>query len=114
MKRLFGGIDLTWKKLIVCAVIAGVYTGIAAMLPFTRDTSFRDISISFERWVLFGVLIIMNSRSNIDSALKCFVFFHKDIPTDPAGAGSVPYKKEITGVLFALRALTGRCFFGIV
>lgn len=75
MKKLFGGIKLTWLKLIIFAVIAGVYTGIMAFIPAAKDTSFADISISFECWILFGILIIINSRSAIDSALKCFVFF---------------------------------------
>ena len=75
MKKLFGQIELTWKKLIIFALIAGVYTGIMAMLPMAKDTSFADISISFEWWVLFGIIIIMNSKSPLDSALKCFVFF---------------------------------------
>ena len=75
MKKLFGGIDLTWKKLIIFAVITGIYTGIMAALPATKDTSFADISISFEWWVLFGIIIIVNSRTPVDSALKCFVFF---------------------------------------
>ena len=75
MKKLFGEINLTWKKVIIAAIILGVYTGIVAMLPITTDTSFRDIAISFEWWILFGVIIITNSRSAKDSALKCFVFF---------------------------------------
>ena len=75
MKKLFGGIDLTWKKLIIFAVIAGLYTGLMAFLPFAKDTSFADISITFEWWVLFGIIIIVNSKSPLDSALKCFVFF---------------------------------------
>ena len=75
MKKLFGQIELSWKKLIVFAVIAGIYTGVMAALPFTKDTSFADISISFEWWVLFGILIIVNSKTPLDSALKCFVFF---------------------------------------
>ena len=75
IKKLFGGIDLSWKKLIIFAIVAGVYTAIVAMLPIARDTSFADISISFEVWILFGVIIIMNSKSAKDSALKCFVFF---------------------------------------
>ena len=75
MKKLFGGIDLSWKKLIIFAIIAGVYTGVMAMLPIAKDTSFADITISFEVWILFGIFIIMNSNSAIDSALKCFVFF---------------------------------------
>lgn len=75
MKKLFGGIDLTWKKLILFALIAGLYTGVMALLPITNNTSFEDISISFEVWILFGIFIIMNSKSAKDSALKCFVFF---------------------------------------
>ncbi len=75
MRKLFGGINLTWPKLIIFAVIAGLYTGLMAYLPQTQDTSFADITISFEVWVFFGTIIIMNSKSNLDSALKCFVFF---------------------------------------
>ena len=75
VKKLFGGIDLSFKKLIIFAIIAGVYTGVMAMIPIAKDTSFADITISFEVWILFGILIIMNSKSANDSALKCFVFF---------------------------------------
>lgn len=75
LKKLFGGIDLTWKKVITFAVLAGVYTAIMAMIPAAKDTSFADITITFEVWILFGIIIIMNSKSPTDSALKCFVFF---------------------------------------
>lgn len=75
LEKLFGGLNLTWTKLIIFAVIAGVYTGLINQVPFLFDTSFRDLAIFFDRWVLFGILIIMNSKSNLDSALKCFVFF---------------------------------------
>ena len=75
MKKLFGGIDLTWKKLIIFAIVAGVYTAIMAMLPIAKDTSFSDLCVTFEVWILFGIFIIMNSKSPKDSALKCFVFF---------------------------------------
>ena len=75
LRKLFGGLNLTWPRLIVFAVIAGVYTGLMALLPAAKDTSFADISISFEWWILFGILIIMNSKTPLDAALKCFVFF---------------------------------------
>lgn len=75
VKKLFGGLNLTWPKLILFAVLAGVYTGLINQVPFLYDTSFRDIAITFDRWILFGILIIMNSKSNLDSGLKCFVFF---------------------------------------
>lgn len=75
LKRLFGGIDLNWKNLILFALTAGLYTGIMVLLPFTRNTSFRDIAVSLECWILFGIIIIANSKSPIDSALKCLTFF---------------------------------------
>ena len=75
IKKLFGGITLTWKKVILFAIVAGIYTAVMALLPAAKDTSFADITISFEVWILFGIIIIMNSESSKDSALKCFVFF---------------------------------------
>ena len=75
MKKLFGGIDLTWKKLIIFSIISGVFTALMAIIPQLRYTSFISITTTFEVWVLFGIIIIMNSKSNKDAALKCFVFF---------------------------------------
>ena len=75
MKKIFGGINLTWKKLILFAIIAGIYTAIMAMMPIVHDTSFSDLTVTFEVWIFFGIFIIMNSKSAKDSALKCFVFF---------------------------------------
>ena len=75
MKKMFGGINLTWKKLIIMAIIVGIYTGIMAMLPIVKDTSFSDLTVTFEVWIFFGIFIIMNSKSAKDSALKCFIFF---------------------------------------
>ena len=75
IRKLFGGLNLTWPKLIIAAVIAGVFTAVMALIPALHYTSFNAITVSFEVWILFGILIIMNSKSNLDSALKCFVFF---------------------------------------
>ena len=75
MKKLFGGINLTWKKLILFSIISGVYTALVAILPICRYTSFETIAVTFEVWILFGIVIIMNSKSNKDAALKCFIFF---------------------------------------
>ena len=46
-----------------------------AIIPQLLYTSFIAITVTFEVWILFGLIIIMNSKSNLDSALKCFVFF---------------------------------------
>ncbi len=99
MKKLFGGINMTWKKVILFAILCGVYTGVMALIPATKDTSFRDISISFEWWILFAILIIVNSKTPLDSALKVFVFFLisqplvylVQVPFSPDGFGLFRY-----------------------
>ena len=75
MKKIFGGINLTWKMLIISAVIIGVLVGLLNSVPFLFDTSITDIATYFDFWVFCGIFIIMNSKSNKDSALKCFIFF---------------------------------------
>ena len=75
IKKLFGGINITWPKLIISAVIAGALTAVIAMIPQLHYTSLHSITTTFEVWILFGIIIIMNSKSNLDAALKCFVFF---------------------------------------
>ena len=73
MKKIFGGINLTWPKVIIMAITIGIYTAIMAMLSIAKDTSFSDLTVTFEVWIFFGIFIIMNSKSAKDSALKCFI-----------------------------------------
>ncbi len=75
IKKAIEDFDLSWKRLIIFAVLAAVYTAIMAILKITNNTSFKDITVTFEVWILFGIFIIMKSKSAKDSALKCFVFF---------------------------------------
>ena len=75
IKKLFGGINLSWKKLIIFAITIAAYTATMAIIPITKDTSFSDIAATLEWWILFGIIIICNSKSPKDSALKCFIFF---------------------------------------
>lgn len=75
LKKIFGGIDLTWKKVIISAVVIGASVGLLNSVPFLSDTTITDIATYFDFWILCGIFIIMNSKSNKDSALKCFIFF---------------------------------------
>ena len=75
IKKIFGEINITWLKLIISAIMVGIYTALMALIPTLKYTSFHDITVTFEVWILFGIIIIMNSKSAVDSALKCFVFF---------------------------------------
>ena len=101
IKKVFGGIRLSWKRIIIIAMIAGFYAASMAIFPITKDTSFRDITVTFEVWILFGILIIMNSKSNKEAAFKCFVFFLISqpliyliqIPFSPVGVQILGYYK---------------------
>ena len=75
MKRIFGDLKMSWPIVLVFAVVAGLITGILGSIPATEGTSFRDIAISHEWWVIFAFAIASNSQKNWESALKIFVFF---------------------------------------
>ena len=75
MKKIFGGINLSWKKVIIIAVILGVSVGLLNSIPALKDTTITDVATYFDFWIFCGIFIIMNAKSNKDSALKCFIFF---------------------------------------
>ena len=75
MKKLFGGVNLTWKRIIIGAIVIGVLVGLLNSIPFLYDTTITDIATYFDFWIFCGIFIIMNSKSNKDAALKCFIFF---------------------------------------
>jgi hypothetical protein len=75
MKKLFGNIKMTWPRVILFAVITGIYTGLVLIIDALKDTSFQDIGIAYEWWVIFAVIVVVNCKSNLDAMLKCFVFF---------------------------------------
>ena len=75
MKKIFGEINLTWNIIIISAIVIGVLVGLLNSVTFLRDTTITDIATYFDFWIFCGIFIIMNSKSNKDSALKCFVFF---------------------------------------
>lgn len=75
MKKLYGDLNMSWLRVILSALLAGVYTGTMMLIPAFRDTSFQDIGIHYEWWVIFAVLIAGNCKSGPEAALKCFTFF---------------------------------------
>lgn len=75
INKLFGGINMTWPKVIIFAIITGVYGGLINQVPFLQNTSFTDIAVTFEAWMLFAVIIAVNSKGPFDSGFKIFVFF---------------------------------------
>jgi hypothetical protein len=74
MQKLFGGLNITWPKLIVFAIAMGIYTALMAMLA-PDGNSFHDIAVTLEWWFLPAILIIINSKKPLEAAAKVFVFF---------------------------------------
>ncbi|MBQ1352136.1 MAG: hypothetical protein IIY71_05380 [Oscillospiraceae bacterium] len=74
LKRIFGGVKMTWPRVILFAVIVGIFTALMAILV-PDGNSFHEIAVSFEAWILFAIIIIANCDSPKEAALKTFVFF---------------------------------------
>ena len=75
MKRLYGNLKMSWPTVILFAVATGIYTGLIMLVDVLQETSFQDIGISFEWWVIFAVIIVVNCDKSWEAMLKCFVFF---------------------------------------
>ncbi len=99
LRKLFGGLEINWWKMALFAAVCGVYTGVMALLPFVQDTSFQDITMTFEWWILFALILIVNSKTPMDSAFKVFFFFLisqplvylVQVPFNPEGFGLFRY-----------------------
>lgn len=74
-KKYFGEYEMTWKRVIVFAVITAVITAVLNLIPALSDTSFQDIAIVVDCWFLFAMFVIMNCKTWKEAAIKTFVFF---------------------------------------
>lgn len=75
MKKLFGEVKLTWKFLIIFSILLGIGVGIINRIPFLNNTSFQDIAIVFDMWIVLAIFVIINCKSSKEAVFKCFVFF---------------------------------------
>lgn len=75
LRKLFGGINMTWLKVIIFSVITGVYTGLINQVPALSNTSFTDIAVNCECWIVFAIFVVVNCNKWWEAMLKCFVFF---------------------------------------
>ena len=74
LQKIFGGINLTWPRTIIFAIIMGIYTALMALLV-PDGNSFHDIAVTLEWWVLPAIFVIVNCKKPLEAALKVFVFF---------------------------------------
>lgn len=73
--KLFGGLNMSWVKVIIFAVAAAVVTTVFLVVPVFDGTSFHEMGVYFESWILFAFIIMSNCSKPLESALKTFVFF---------------------------------------
>ena len=74
LKKIFGGIRMTWPRLILFAVISGVITGLIALLV-PDGSSFRQIAVTFEAWIVLAIIVVVNCDTAPEAACKTFVYF---------------------------------------
>jgi len=74
LHQIFGGLNMTWPKVILFALAAGVYTALMA-LWVPESCSFHDIAVTTEVWILLALIIVVNCKGPLEAALKTFVFF---------------------------------------
>ena len=75
LRKVFYETDVTWKKVIVMALICGVVIGLLMCVPFLDGSSLQQPGVSFEFWILAAIFIILNSEKPLEAGLKTFVFF---------------------------------------
>ncbi len=73
--KLFCGINMTWLKVLIFAAATAILTSVFLIVPIFKNTSFEQMGVTFEAWILFAVIIMSNCKKPIESALKTFVFF---------------------------------------
>lgn len=102
INKLFNDIEMNYKRVIIFALIVAIYTAAINLIPALRNTSFQDIAINPECWILFALIIILNCDNYKEAALKCFIFFLVsqpliyliEAPFDPLGFGIFMYYKR--------------------
>ena len=75
IKDWFLNQNMSWIKVIIMAVITAVITAVLNLIPSLSDTSFQDIAINLDCWILFAVFIIVNCEKWWEASLKTFTFF---------------------------------------
>ena len=97
-KKLFGGIKMTWLRLILFAIISGIVTALIALLV-PEGNSIRQIAVTSEAWIVLAILIVVNCEKPLEAACKTFVYFLISqplvyliqVPFNPMGWGLFGY-----------------------
>ena len=75
IKKLFGGVGMSWRRVIILALLSGIGVGVLMILPSLVDTSLQDPGIYPDVWFILALFVILNCGSALEAGKKCFVFF---------------------------------------
>lgn len=90
---LLHALNIIATGVVLAALIQVIYTAAIGVLNGTiylrsrniwgvilmHDTSFQDIAVTLEWWVLFAVLIVSNCQCVWEAASKCLIFYGRVI-----------------------------------
>lgn len=75
LNKIFFQIEMTWKRVVIFAIVTAVFSAAMLIIPFTIHTSLANPGTYPEFWLLCALIIVMNCNSSLDAGLKTFVFF---------------------------------------
>ena len=75
LKKIFGGIEMTWIKVILFSVATAVLTAALLLIPAFADSPLRDMGVMYDWWFIFAIFVVCNCKKPLEAGLKCFVFF---------------------------------------
>ena len=74
LRKLFGGLKMTWPRLILFAVLSGAVTALIALLV-PEGSSIRLIAVSVEAWIVLAIIVVVNCEKPLEAACKTFIYF---------------------------------------
>ena len=74
IKKLFGGIKMTWPRLIIFALVSGIVTALIALLV-PEGNSVKQIAVTPEAWIVLAIIVVVNCEKPLEAACKTFVYF---------------------------------------
>lgn len=75
LNKILFNTKMTYKRVVLFAIITAFFTALFLILPFTVHTSLANLGTYLESWILFALIIILNCDKPIEAAIKAFIFF---------------------------------------
>ncbi len=66
---------MTWKKIVLLAVVSGVLTGLINCVDILQETSFTVPAVTPELWLVLALWIVLKCEAVKEAMMKTFVFF---------------------------------------